>query len=97
LANINTSASVTESPETPLKAGKKSASQLNAELALGVKEALAGKMVEVRIPKALAGKIGDPFYLDVNGVTVGVKVDGQPYKVPEIHANRIMEIINAIE
>lgn len=93
---INTSKSVSESnaEETVIKRGKKTPQQMGSELKGEVKSFVEGEQVEVSIPKILAPKLGDPYMIGVNGVTVLVPVDGKKHKVPKAHANRIMEVIN---
>jgi len=86
MANLNTS-------ETIMKKGKKSTKQLDVELARGVEE-FSKDLIEFSVPKALAKRLGSPLYVGVNGVTVGIDVDGEKYKIPKAHADRIMEIIS---
>lgn len=95
MAIVNTSKGAVS--EAPLKKGKKSEAELGKELAIGVNGFKEGEMKEFSIPSKLATSLGNPFYVGVNGVTVGIKVDGRPYKVPKAHAQRMMEIINALD
>lgn len=87
--NVNTSKSI----DTPTNSTKKTAGQLEQELARGV-EKYSKDLVDFSIPKAFAKKLGSVCYIGVNGVTVGINVDGKKYKVPKAHANRLNEIIN---
>lgn len=86
MANLNTS-------ETIMKKGKKTSGELEVELARGVEE-YAKDLIEFSVPKALAKRLGSPLYVGVNGITVGIDVDGEKYKIPKAHADRILEIIS---
>ena len=95
MATLNTSKGAVS--EAPLKQGKKSTAQIDKELALGVTKFKDGEMQSMSIPAKLAPSLGNPFYVGVNGVTVGIKVDGKTYEVPKAHARRMREIINALD
>lgn len=93
---MNTKASVQESQteESVIKRGTKTATQMANELKKGVKGFVEGEQEEIAIPKILAPKLGDPYMIGVNGVTVLIPVDGKKHKVPKAHAKRIAQVIN---
>ena len=51
---------------------------------------------EVTIPKALLGKVSNPYYWSLNGVVVGFEL-GKPKRVPKAIAEHIKQIINEIQ
>lgn len=95
MATINTSKTLDSKPdqEVVIKGSNKSQVQISKELKDGVKQAVAEEMVEVTIPMALKGKMGDPYGFAVNGVTVLIPIDGQPHKIPKSHARRLAEVM----
>lgn len=54
------------------------------------------EMEEVTIPKALSGKVSNPYYWSLNGVVVGFEL-GKAKKVPKPIAEHIKKIINEIQ
>ena len=93
---INTVKSINEGngeQETIIRRGKKSQVQISKELKDGIKQAVEEEMVEVTIPVALSGRMGNPYGFGVNGITVLIPIDGKPHKIPKAHAKRLAEIM----
>lgn len=95
---VNTSTSIKEGElkDSVLKKGSLSSGEMTMEAAKAFKKAISDEQVDYSIPVILAGKMGNPFYIDVNGVTVGLPVDGKNYKIPKVHAERITRFINEL-
>lgn len=72
----------------------------NAELLKEQKEMenkfLKDDYEEVTIPKALEGKVSNPYYWALNGVVVGFEL-GKPKRVPKTIAEHIKRLINEIQ
>lgn len=51
---------------------------------------------EITIPKALSGKLTNPYYWSLNGVVFGFEL-GKPKKVPKPVAEHIKKMLNEIQ
>ena len=79
-----------------MKPAKLSEKQLRDEQKAMEKEFMDAEYEEVTIPKALAGKIANPYYWSLNGVVVGFEL-GTPKKVPKAIAAHIKKMLNEIQ
>ena len=87
MANINTAR---------MKPAKLTEKQLRDEQKAMEKEFMDTEYEEVTIPKALAGKIANPYYWSLNNVVVGFEL-GVPKKVPKPIAAHIKKMLNEIQ
>lgn len=79
-----------------MKPAKLSEKQLRDEQKAMEKEFMDAEYEEVTIPKALAGKIANPYYWSLNGVVVGFEL-GKPKRVPKAIAEHIKKMLNEIQ
>lgn len=79
-----------------MKPAKLSEKQLRDEQKAMEKEFMDTEYEEVTIPKALAGKIANPYYWSLNGVVVGFEL-GKPKRVPKAIAEHIKKMLNEIQ
>jgi hypothetical protein len=79
-----------------MKPAKLSEKELRDEQKAMEKEFMDAEYEEVTIPKALAGKIANPYYWSLNGVVVGFEL-GKPKRVPKAIAEHIKKMLNEIQ
>ena len=79
-----------------MKPAKMTEKELRDEQKAIEKEFMDAEMEEVTIPKALAGKIADPYYWSLNNVVVGFEL-GKPKRVPKAIAAHIKKMLNEIQ
>lgn len=79
-----------------MKPAKMTEAQLKKEQVEMEKKFMDTEYEEVTIPKALAGKISDPYYWSLNGVVVGFDL-GKPKRVPKPVAEHIKKMLNEIQ
>lgn len=79
-----------------MKPAKMSEKQLRDEQKQIEKEFMNSETEEVTIPKALTGKLSNPYYWSLNNVVVGFEL-GVPKKVPKAIAEHIKKMLNEIQ
>ena len=87
MQNINTS---------KMKPAKLSEKELIKEQKEVEKKFVEDSTVEVTIPKALSGKLTNPYYWSLNGVVFAFEL-GKPKKVPKPVADHINKMLNEIQ